>query len=131
MVGEEGASRSDYTASTDDNVLVQGIAGEEGATGYFGYAYFAENQNKLRVVAIDVVVPTEETILSGEYPLKRPLFIYVKVDSLVEKLQILEFVRFYIENAPEHVADVDYVPVSTEQYDEARKAIARLTDDGA
>ena len=130
VVGEEGASRSDYTASSDDNVLVQGIAGERGAKGYFGYAYYAENQDKLKVLGVDGVVPTEETILSGEYPLTRPLFIYVKVDSLVNKPHVREFVRFYIANAPELVADVDYVPVSTEQYDAARGAIARLTEIG-
>ena len=130
VVGEEGASRSDYTASSDDNVLVQGIAGERGAKGYFGYAYYAENQDKLKVLGVDGVVPNEETILSGEYPLTRPLFIYVRVDSLVDKPQVREFVRFYIENSPELVADVDYVPVSAEQYDAARGAIARLTEIG-
>ena len=130
VVGEEGASRSDYTASSDDNVLVQGISGEKGAKGYFGYAYYAENQDKLKVLGVDGVVPNEETILSGEYPLTRPLFIYVRVDSLVEKPHVREFVRFYIENSPELVADVDYVPVSTEQYDAARGAIARLTEYG-
>ena len=112
VVGEEGASRSDYTASSDDNVLVQGISGERGAKGYFGYAYYAENQDKLKVLGVDGVVPNEETILSGEYPLTRPLFIYVRVDSLVDKPHVREFVRFYIENSPELVADVDYVPVS-------------------
>ena len=130
VVGAEGASRSDYTASSDDNVLVQGIAGERGAKGYFGYAYYAENQDKLKVLGVDSVVPNEETILSGEYPLTRPLFIYVRVDSLVDKPQVREFVRFYIENSPELVADVDYVPVSAEQYDAARGAIARLTEIG-
>ena len=130
VVGEEGASRSDYTASSDDNVLVQGISGEKGAKGYFGYAYYAENADKLKVLGVDGVVPDEETILSGDYSLTRPLFIYVRVDSLVEKAHVREFVRFYIENAPALVADVDYVPVSTEQYDAARGAIARLTKYG-
>ncbi len=130
VVGEEGASRSDYTASSDDNVLVQGISGEKGAKGYFGYAYYAENEDKLKVLGVDGVVPDEETILAGEYPLTRPLFIYVRVDSLVDKPHVREFVRFYIENAPALVADVDYVPVSTEQYDAARGAIARLTKYG-
>ena len=130
VVGEEGASCSDYTASSDDNVLVQGISGEKGAKGYFGYAYYAENADKLKVLGVDGVVPNEETILDGEYPLTRPLFIYVRVDSLVEKTHVREFVRFYIENAPALVADVDYVPVSTEQYDAARGAIARLTKYG-
>ena len=130
VVGEEGASRSDYTASSDDNVLVQGISGEKGAKGYFGYAYYAENADKLKVLGVDGVVPDEETILSGDYSLTRPLFIYVRVDSLVDKPHVREFVRFYIENAPALVADVDYVPVSTEQYDAARGAIARLTKYG-
>ena len=131
MVGEEGASRPDYTASADDNVLVQGISGEMGSTGYFGYAYYAENQDKLKVVAVNGVKPNNETILSGDYPLTRPLFIYVNVSSLVEKPQVAEFVRFYIENAPELVADVDYVPVSAAQYDVARLDIARITGTGS
>ena len=130
VVGEEGASRSDYTASSDDNVLVQGISGEKGAKGYFGYAYYAENADKLKVLGVDGVVPNEETILAGEYPLTRPLFIYVRVDSLVDKPHVREFVRFYVENAPALVADVDYVPVRMEQYDAARGAIARLTKYG-
>ncbi len=131
VVGEEGASRPDYTASADDNVLVQGISGEMGSTGYFGYAYYAENQDKLKVVAVNGVKPNNDTILSGDYPLTRPLFIYVNVSSLVEKPQVAEFVRFYIENAPELVADVDYVPVSTAQYDVARLDIARITGTGS
>ena len=130
VVGEEGASRSDYTASSDDNVLVQGISGEKGAKGYFGYAYYAENADKLKVLGVDGVVPNEETILSGDYPLTRPLFLYVREDSLRDKQHVAEFVKFYIANAPELVADVDYVPVSTEQYDAARGAIARLTKYG-
>ena len=80
-------SRADYTASTDDNVLVQGISGDRNALGYFGYAYYAENADKLKLVAVDngdgCVTPTPDTILSGEYkPLTRPLFIYVNKKSL-------------------------------------------------
>ena len=78
------------------------------------------------MLGVDGVVPNEETILSGDYPLTRPLFIYVREDSLRDKQHVAEFVKFYIANAPELVADVDYVPVSTEQYDSARGAIARV-----
>lgn len=126
VLGKQGAHRDDYTASSDDNVLVQGIAGEKGATGYFGYAYYIENQDKVKVVHVDGVAPNRQTILSGAYPLTRPLFIYVKTDSLRNKPQVLEFVRFYIDNAPDLVADVDYVPVSAQQYDDGRDAVEQL-----
>jgi phosphate transport system substrate-binding protein len=113
--GEEGASRSDYTASADDNVLVQGIAGEKYSLGYFGYAYYIENQAKLKAVPIDggggTVAPTKETILSGEYaPLSRPLFIYVNRESL-EKPQVRAFVEYYLTEGDELIEEVGYVRV--------------------
>ena len=102
--GEEDASRPDYTQSADDNVLVQGIAGDRNSLGYFGYAYFIENQDKLKVVAVDggsgCITPSESTINDGSYaPLSRPLYIYVNKASL-ERPEVPAFIEFYLENAP-------------------------------
>lgn len=122
VVGEENASRSDYTASADDNVLVRGVRGDVGSLGYFGFAYYVENRDRVEALAVDdgtgCVEPTRETIESGEYaPLSRPLFIYVK-ESALERDAVREFVRYYLENAPTLVSDVGYVPLSGERYDE-------------
>jgi len=122
IVGEEDASRPDYTASEDDNVLIQGVAGEPNALGYFGYAYYAENQDVLKLVAVDggegCVRPTPETIRDGTYrPLSRPLLIYVNRRALAEPA-VVEFVRFYMENAAELVPETGYVPLTPEQYQE-------------
>jgi phosphate transport system substrate-binding protein len=121
IMGEEDASRSDYTASEDDNVLVQGVAGDPGGMGYFGYAYYAENTDRLKEVAVDAgsgcVTPTLETIGSGEYsPLARPMFIYVKKSAL-QRPEVKNFVLFYMQNAPELVPQVGYVQLSGEKYD--------------
>lgn len=120
VVGEEAASRSDYTASADDNVLVRGVRGDVGSLGYFGFAYYIENRDELRALAVDggsgCVEPTRETIESGEYsPLARPLFIYVK-QSALQRAAVEQFVRYYLENAPILVPDVGYVPLSEERY---------------
>jgi phosphate transport system substrate-binding protein len=122
IVGEEDASRPDYTASEDDNVLIQGVAGEANALGYFGYAYYAENEDALKLVAVDggegCVRPSPETIRSGTYrPLSRPLLIYVNRSALAEPA-VVEFVRFYMENAAELVPETGYVPLTPEQYQE-------------
>ena len=120
--GEAQASRSDYTASADDNVLVQGISGDKGSLGYFGYAYYEENKDNLKVVGIDdgngCVVPTGTTIQDGSYtPLSRPLFIYVNAKS-VERLEVKEFVKFYMDNGKSLVDEVGYVSVSSSVYAE-------------
>lgn len=123
VTGEEGASRSDYTASTDDNVLVQGVSGEKFALGYFGYAYFEENENKLDSISINGVKPTFETIKSGKYsPLSRPLLIYVNKESL-ERPEVKAFVKFYLENAKSLVRDVGYIPLPEEEYEEQLNSI--------
>ena len=101
--GEEGASRSDYEASEDDNVIVQGVSGTPGAMGYFGYTYYEENSDSLKAVAVDsgsgCVAPSPETAQDGTYaPLSRPLFIYVSNESYADKPQVAEFVDFYIDN---------------------------------
>jgi phosphate transport system substrate-binding protein len=113
--GEEGVSRADYTASADDNVLVQGIAGEKYSLGYFGYAYYIENKDKLKAVPIDggsgPVAPSKETILTGEYaPLSRPLFIYVNKDSL-KKPEVKAFIDYYLNKGDELIEEVGYVRV--------------------
>lgn len=128
IVGEEGASRSDYTASEDDNVLVQGVAGDENALGYFGYAYYEENRDRLRVLAIDggqgCVEPSTETIQTGTYaPLSRPLFVYVS-EAALAKPQVVEFIDFYLEAGRELVPQVGYVNVSDGDWEAIRQAWA-------
>lgn len=111
--GKEGASRSDYTSSEDDNVLVQGVRNDEYAMAYFGFAYYEENMDKLRVVPIDggkgSIAPSFETINNGTYaPLSRPIFIYVNPKSL-DKPEVAAFVDFYLKNAAELSKDVGYI----------------------
>ena len=113
IVGTAGASRADYTASEDDNVLVQGVSGDRNALGYFGYAYYAENQGKLRLLQVDggkgCILPKDDTIENGAYPLARPLFIYVSRKSL-GRPEVRGFVQFYLEQAQKLVREVGYVP---------------------
>jgi phosphate transport system substrate-binding protein len=117
--GKEKACRPDFTASEDDNVLVTGIAADKYALGYFGYAYYAENEAKLKLLAIDggagPVKPSSQTVRAGEYkPLARPLFIYVAKASLARP-EVAAFVRFYLANAESLVREVKYVPVTSEE----------------
>jgi phosphate transport system substrate-binding protein len=119
--GEAKSSRADYTASEDDNVLVQGIAGDPNALGYFGLAYFVENQDKLQEVAVNAgggcVSPSYETVADASYqPLSRPLFIYVKKSALARP-ELFEFVKFYLQNAPAIVKEVGYINVDQSVYD--------------
>ena len=125
--GEEGASRSDYTASEDDNVLVQGVAGDDNALGYFGYAYYIENEDQLKVLGVDggdgCVTPTPETIADGSYtPLSRPLYVYVTADSLTRP-EVAEFMRFYLTEGPALAEDVGYVAAPDEVYVEGLEKI--------
>lgn len=120
VVGTAKSSRGDYTASEDDNVLVQGVSTDKGALGFFGLAYYEENKNKLKLVAIDggngPVFPTSETVSSGSYsPLSRPEFIYVNAKSSQE-LVVQEFIRFYMQAAPALVKEVGYVPLPDTVY---------------
>jgi phosphate transport system substrate-binding protein len=119
---EEGGKkpRSDYTASSDDNTLVQGIEGEASSWGYFGYAYYQNNKEGLKIIKVaeedtSGIEPTAETIESGDYPLSRPLYIYAKEDSL-KKPEISEFVKFYLEQTPQIIADVGYVAAPQDDY---------------
>lgn len=126
VIGEEGASRSDFTASEDDNVLVQGIAGDPAALGFLPYAYYDENQDKLKAIAIDdenpdngegCVVPGPETVQSGTYqPLARPEFIYVRA-ARADDPAVQAFTEFYLEHADELAPAVGYVPLSDEAYE--------------
>ncbi len=129
IVGEEDASRADYTASEDDSVLVMGIAGDRNALGYFGYAYYVENTDKLKLVAIDSgngpVLPSEQTINDGTYsPLSRPIFIYVSKKAL-DRPEVQEFVRFYLVKAPILVPQVGYVALPQADYDEQLKQVVK------
>ena len=127
VVGEEGASRSDYTASADDNVLVAGVSGDRGALGYFGYAYFDDNRGTLRALEVDggggCVAPTRETILDGTYtPLARPMYIYVRRDALARP-EVKAFVGFYIEHAPTLIPETGYIPLEGDAYAEIRTRV--------
>lgn len=120
IVGKAKSSRSDFTASEDDNVLVQGVSTDRNALGYFGFAYYAENQNKLKAVAIDAgkgaVAPSAKTVEDGTYqPLSRPIFIYVSKKSM-SKPEVKEFVEYYMSNAPSLVKEVKYVPLPAKAY---------------
>lgn len=120
IVGKAKSSRGDYTASEDDNVLVQGIARDRNALGYFGYAYYAENRDKLRAVAIDggkgPVLPSGKSVEDGTYqPLSRPIFIYVNKKS-VGRPEVKEFVEFYLKNGAALVKQVKYVPLPPTAY---------------
>ncbi len=120
IVGESGASRGDYTASEDDNVLVQGIAGDKYALGFFGLAYYEENQDKLKLVSVDggngPVFPTFETVKNKEYvPLSRPLFIYVSKKYANTEV-VNTFVKFYLENAATLSKEVGYISLPSEEY---------------
>jgi phosphate transport system substrate-binding protein len=123
IVGKAKSSRGDYTASEDDNVLVQGVSSDMGGLGYFGYAYYEENQDKLKAVPIiakagaPAVLPSPETVKNGTYqPLARPIFIYVNATAAAFKPEVKEFVNFYLANAPVLVKEVKYVPLPANEY---------------
>jgi phosphate transport system substrate-binding protein len=131
VMGHVGAIRDDFTASEDDNVLVQGVSGDANALGFFGYAYYAENQDRLKALAVDngsgCVNPTPETILGGTYtPLSRPLYIYVKRAAL-EQPAVREFATFYITHAEQLVPQVGYVPYPSAKYQENLSALGSGT----
>ena len=120
IVGESGASRGDFTASEDDNVLVQGISGDKYALGFFGLAYYEENKDKLTLVGVDngngAVSPSLSTVKDGSYaPLSRPLFIYLNSTAAVRE-EVKSFITFYIENAPELSTEVGYIPLPSDEY---------------
>jgi len=129
IVGKSRASRGDFTASEDDNVLVQGIASDRSSLGFFGYAYYAENTDKLKLIAIDggkgPILPSEKTVMDGTYqPLSRPIFIYVNKKS-AEKPEVKEFVEFYLKNASKLVKEAKYVPLPDRAYKLAMERFAK------
>jgi phosphate transport system substrate-binding protein len=120
IVGKAKSSRGDFTASEDDNVLVQGVASDKSALGFFGFAYYVENQKKVKAVAVDggngPVLPSPKTVEDGTYqPLSRPIFIYVNIKS-ADKPEIRQFVEFYMKNAPALVKEVKFFPLPNQAY---------------
>jgi phosphate transport system substrate-binding protein len=122
VTGKAKSSRGDYTASEDDNVLVQGVSRDVGGLGYFGYAYYEENQDKLKAVPIVAgpgkppVGPSPETVINGTYqPLSRPIFIYISAKAY-DRPEVKQFVEFYIKNADKLVREVKYVPLPAKAY---------------
>jgi phosphate transport system substrate-binding protein len=122
IVGKAKSSRGDYTASEDDNVLVQGVARDANALGYFGFAYYVENNDKLKAVPIiekagkAPVSPSVDSVINGSYqPLARPIFIYVNAKSL-GKPEVKEFVEFYMKNGAKLSKEVKYIPLPDKAY---------------
>ena len=113
--GDGGASRTDFTPSEDDNVIVQGVAGNQGAIGYFGYAYYEQNRERLKALSINGVAPSPETIEAGAYALSRPMFIYVNAEAL-RRPQVRRFVNYYIQNAATLAPQVGYVALPADAY---------------
>ncbi len=131
IVGKAKSSRGDYTSSEDDNVLVQGIAGDKYSLGYFGVAYYEENKDKLKLVPIvnpktgKAVIPTMENVMDGSYqPLSRPIFIYVNFKS-AERPEVKEFVEFYLKNAAKLVKEVKYIPLPAKAYELALERFSK------
>jgi len=131
VVGKAKSSRGDFTASEDDNVLVQGVSRDKGALGYFGYAYYAENSKKLKAVPIIekagavAVSPSFETVKNGTYqPLSRPIFIYINAAAL-NKPEVRSFVDFYLTEGPALAASVKYVPLPEKAYTLAKENVAK------
>jgi phosphate transport system substrate-binding protein len=129
-VGKAKSSRGDYTASEDDNVLVQGVSRDVGGLGYFGFAYFFENKDKLKAVPVvnskgKAVLPSLETVMDGSYePMSRPIFIYVNAKS-AEKPEVKEFVEFYLKHGGKLAKEVKYVPLTEPDYKHAADNFAK------
>lgn len=130
--GEEGASRSDYNATEDDNVTVQGVSGDKGGLGYFGLSYYEQNRDKLKAAEVDggrgCVAPSTETVQDGTYtPLSRPLFIYVKGSSL-RKPEVEAFVQYYLDNTQQLAEQALFVPLTQAQQDELQPKLDQLRE---
>jgi phosphate transport system substrate-binding protein len=129
IVGKVDQSRGDYTSSEDDNVIVQGVSGDEGALGYFGFAYYQENKDKLKLVAVDdeddsngkgPIAPSMDTVKDGTYrPLSRPIFIYPKVKAL-DRPEVRGFVEYYLNKGVPLVSEVGYIPLTDREYEMVR-----------
>ena len=131
VILQDGQMRRDATLSEDDNVLVQGVMGDKGGIGFFGFAYYIENKDNLKVVPIvngegEAITPDHETIMNGVYePLSRPLYFYVRNDALTEKPQVFDYVKFAIENAGTLAEEVGYISLQEEEY---KEALAKLEE---
>ncbi len=135
IVGEAQSSRGDYTASEDDNVLVQGVSTDKFALGFFGYAYYEENMDKLKVIGVDdenpdngegAIYPTLETVMNKTYsPLSRPLFIYANSEA-VKRSEVADFVTFYLENASRLSEEVGFIPMSPDEYAQVQSKFAEF-----
>jgi phosphate transport system substrate-binding protein len=132
ITGKAKASRGDYTASEDDNVLVQGVQRDVNALGYFGYAYYVENRDKLKAVAIvgkegkPAIAPSQETVLNGTYqPLARPIFIYVSTKA-AQRPEVKEFVEFFNRNGEKLAKEVKYVPLPGNAYTHNLQTLAKM-----
>jgi phosphate transport system substrate-binding protein len=130
--GDGGASRSDYSATEDDNVTVQGVSGDRGALGYFGFSYFEENQDTLEALEVDggsgCVAPSVETAQDGSYtPLSRPLFLYAKQSSLDDNEAFREFLTYTLDNARTIAEEAQYVPLGQETLDEQKQKFEDAT----
>ena len=126
VVGKSKSSRGDYTASEDDNVLVSGVGGDKNALGYFGYAYYAENKDKLKAVPVlnpntkKPVSPSDKTVMDASYaPLARPIFIYVSTKALARP-EVKAFAEYYLDNAADLAKEVKYIPLPDSAYDKAK-----------
>ena len=129
--GEEGASRSDYNASEDDNVIVKGVGGSPNALGYFGYTYYEENSDTLKAIEVDsgdgCVAPSAETAQDGSYaPLSRPLFIYVNKASYADKKQVAAFVDYYVEQDQQVSEIAKFITLNDEQRTELEGSLESL-----
>jgi phosphate transport system substrate-binding protein len=130
--GEEGASRTDYQATEDDNVTVQGVSGDRGALGYFGFSYFEENQDRLKALEVDdgqgCVAPSAEAAQNGTYtPLSRPLFVYVKQSSFDENEAVRNFMAFMLDNNTSIAEAAQFVPLSQDQIAEEQSKLEEAT----
>ncbi|KUJ93162.1 PstS family phosphate ABC transporter substrate-binding protein [Archaeoglobus fulgidus] len=134
VIGESGAHRQDYHGTEEDNTIIQAVARDKDAMGYLGLAYYLENKDKVKAAKIkseqgECVEPSIETGQSGEYPLARPLFIYVNKESL-KKPAVREFVKFYLENLDSGIVEeIGYVPVSKDQKEENLKKLSEALKD--
>jgi phosphate transport system substrate-binding protein len=130
--GEEGASRTDFSATEDDNVIVQGVSGDEGGLGYLGFSYYEENLDTLKALEVDggsgCVAPSIETAQDGSYtPLSRPLFMYVKVSALQDTEGVSDFMNYTLENAKTIATESKVVPLNQEQIDEQVQKLGDAT----
>jgi phosphate transport system substrate-binding protein len=137
IVGEVQSSRGDYTPSEDDNVLVQGIAGDQYALGYFGLAYYEQNQDKLRLIGVDdedpsngtgPILPSFDTVRGGTYrPLSRPLFVYVNAEALASRPELQQFADFLVRLDDTLIREVGYVPLAAIEQELVRRRLAERT----